>query len=768
MLRLKEKVIGIILFSWLFCFAMQSQNYQYVDPLIGSEGLGNVFIGPSTPYGMVKPGPDNDVGANSGYSADPNKEIFGFSQLHVSGTGGGPKYGNISVLPFSSDINALSTDQASPRSDEQVRLGYYSVMLDRWHIQTQITTADRAAFYHFSFPEGANRFVKIDLGQFLGEPSIPNPEAREAQQFVSSEIEIVSDTEVRGYSRIRGGWNNGGAYAVYFSAVFDQPISSFFTWKGEELYPDQKIQMDTGDKTGALLVFEGANDDVQMKIGISFLSSLKARANIDEGIPHWDFNQTLSQVQEKWETIFKRLEVNADASSDLKTMLYTGLYHTMLMPVDRTGENPLWENTGPYYDDFYAIWDTYRSSSPLITLLTPARQVDIINAMLEIYKREGYMPDARSGNYNGRTQGGSNGEVVMADAFVKGLQGINYKLALDAMLKDATIPPGGSEEKEGRGGLTDYNRLGYVSTDFVRAGNRTLEYAYNDYCLAIVAKNIKRRGEYWRFIKQADNWQNLWRDIEDHGSRGFIMPKDAHGNWVDSIQCNAQYGRVSYVPYTPVMQDWPICVCWWCGFFYEASSWEYSLSVPHDVAKLVQLTGGRVAFQKRLDTLFDKGLYNVANEPSFLSPNLYHWIGRPDLSNERIHAIIDQNYDSSPDGIPGNDDSGAMSSWLAFHMIGLYPNAGQSYYLINAPYFEKTTIHQENGKDFIIEARNFSSTNTHIQSAQLNGVDYIKSWIEHRDIVKGGTLVLNMGATPSEKWGTEILPPSFSDSELLD
>jgi len=375
------------------------------------------------------------------------------------------------------------------------------------------------------------------------------------------------------------------------------------------------------------------------------------------------------------------------------------------------------------------------------------------------------LPEARSGNCNGRTQGGSNGEVVIADAFVKGLQGINYKLSLEAMLKDATVPPGGNEEKEGRGGLTDYNRLGYVSTDFVRAGNRTLEYAYDDYCLATVAKGIKRKGEYWRFIKQSDNWQNLWCDIEDHGSRGFIMPKDARGNWVDSIQCDANNGRITYIPYTPVAQDWPICVCWWCGFFYEASSWEYSLSVPHDVAMLVQKSGGQEGFRKRLDTLFDKGLYNVANEPSFLSPNLYHWIGRPDLSNERIHRIIDENFNSSRSGIPGNDDSGAMSSWLAFHLIGLYPNAGQSYYLINAPYFGKTVIHQENGNDFFIQAKNLSAKNKYIQSAKLNGENFSKAWIEHNDIVMGGTLILEMGPAPSG-WGAELLPPSKSDQEL--
>ncbi|MFT3738306.1 MAG: GH92 family glycosyl hydrolase [Breznakibacter sp.] len=752
-------LITVIALLQLTSLSSVAQLHQYIDPMIGSEGLGNVFIGPSRPYGMVKPGPDCELNANSGYSPNMDITVFGFSQVHVSGTGGGPKYGNVSVMPFSGDFESI--DQQSLRGNETAGPGYYSVVLRKWGIKTEITASHKVAFYKFTYAPNAAKAIKIDLGKFLGET--PVPDGREAQQFVSSEIEIVSDTEIKGHTRIRGGWNNGSAYTVYFSAVFDAPFIEFTTWKKNRLCPGQKIQVDAGDKTGALLRFGQPAQTLQMKIGISFLSSLKARQNIVDEVPHWSFGQTLAETQNKWEELLKRIEVDADAPCEYKTMFYTGLYHTMLMPVDRTGENPLWENDSPYYDDFYAIWDTYRSSSPLITLISPSRQVDIVNAMLQIYKRDGYLPEARSGNSNGRTQGGSNGAVVIADAFTKGLQGVNYRLGLDAMLKDATIPPGGNEEKEGRGGLTDYNRLGYVSTSFVRSGNRTIEYAFNDYCLAIVAKGIKRRGEYWRFIDKADNWQNLWRDIEDNGSRGFIMPRDANGNWVDSIQCNESNGRISYVRYTPLAQDWPICVCWWCGFFYEASSWEYSLSVPHDVAMLIRKSGGKEAFLKRLDTFFDRGFYNVTNEPSFLSPNLYHWIGRPDLSSNRIRLIIDKHYNTSRSGIPGNDDSGAMSSWLAFHMMGLYPNAGMPYYLINTPYFKKTVIHQENGKDFSIIANNLNDKNKHIKSAILNGVPFEKAWITHQDIEQGGTLILEMAGKPSATWGTTP-PPSKSDN----
>lgn len=762
----KNKMVKAFFYAIMFAVFLQpfkgiSQYHQFVDPLIGSEGLGNVFIGPSCPYGMVKPGPDCDKAANSGYSPDMKKTVYGFSQIHVSGTGGGAKYGNISIMPFAGDYESIR--QESLRENEISKLGYYSVLLKKWNIQTEVTTSPKVAYYRYSFLNGGKKAIKIDCGEFLGES--PVPDAREAQQFVGSEIEVVNDYEIRGYTKIRGGWNNGDAYTVYFTAVFNKPFSKISTWKDNQFFPNQKAQVDNGKKTGVMLFFdEGNNDAVEMKIGISFVSALKAKQNIDTEIPHWDFKQMLKETQENWENIFKKLEISSDATLDQKKMFYTGLYHTMLMPVDRTGENPLWENNTPYYDDFYAIWDTYRSSNPLITLITPSREVDIVNALLQIYKREGYMPDARSGNSNGRTQGGSNAEVLIADAFVKGLQGINYNLALEAMLKDANIPSGGNEEKEGRGGLTDYNNLGYVSTNFVRAGNRTLEYAYNDYCLAIVAKGIKRKGEYWRFIKQSDNWQNLWRDTEDSGSTGFIMPKNAAGEWVDNFQCDVNNGRISSLRYTPLAQDWPNCVCWWCGFFYEASSWEYSLSVPHDVAKLVEKSGGKEAFKRRLDTLFEQGFYNVANEPSFLSPNLYHWIGRPDLSSDRILQIINTHYNSSHSGIPGNDDSGSMSSWLVFHMMGFYPNAGQSYYLINTPFFKQTVIHQENGKDFVIKAHNLSDKNKYITAASLNGVRYEKAWIEHDDILKGGELILQMDSEPSTIWGTKLVPPSKSDA----
>ncbi len=756
------KIITAFLFLAGTAFSVRAQYHRYVDPFIGSEGEGNVFIGPSCPFGMVKPGPDISKGSNSGYVADMKRSIYGFSQVHVSGTGGGPKYGNITVMPFSGEFGNIKHE--SLRSNEKATLGYYSVQLQKWNIKAEITTSPRVSYYRFQFAPGAAKAVKLDGGEFLGET--PVPDAREAQQFVGSEVEVVNDTTVRGFSKIRGGWNNGKAYTVFYTAVFSKPFSRFVTWRGDEQSEATPVQVDEGKKTGVKVFFGPLNTDIiEVKIGISFISELKAAQNLSQEIPGWGFEQTLENTRNRWEDLLKRIEIDQAATVEKKTMFYTALYHTMLMPADRTGENPLWENTTPYYDDFYAVWDTYRSSSPLITLISPARQTDMVIAMLQIYKRDGYLPEARSGNSNGRVQGGSNCEVVIADAYVKELKGVNYHLGLEAMLKDANIPPGGNEEQEGRGGLTDYNSLGYVSTNFVRAGNRTIEYAYNDFCLAAVAKGLGRNGEYYRFLKQSDNWQNLWRDIHDNGARGFIMPKDAAGRWVDSFQCDVSNGRFSRMAYTPTAQDWPNCVCWWCGFFYEANSWEYSLSIPHDVGALVKKSGGPEAFKKRLDILFDKKFYNVGNEPSFLSPLLYHWIGKPYLSSDRVHQIVDEYFTAKRDGIPGNDDSGAMSSWLAFHMMGFYPNAGQPYYLVNTPYFEKTIIHLENGKDFTIRAVNFSAKNKYIKSATLNGKPLEQAWFTHQEITDGGELVLTLDAVPSTAWGTKTVPPSKSDQQ---
>lgn len=723
---------------------------QYVDPRIGSEGLGRVFIGPSCPYGMVKPSPDCTPSPNSGWLPMPER-VDGFAQVHVSGTGGGPKYGNVLVTPFGNGMDRVN--HYDYREYETIRLGYYDTQFKQNGIRTEITTANRASFYRFTYPEDSLKSLAVDAGFFLGEN--PVPDAREAQQFVGSEIQVLSDHEVAGYTRIRGGWNNGKAYTVYFYAETDHPFVQSLTWKGNRITEAQS-QYDSAEKTGALLRFAKNDKVVQLKVGISFLSMQKAKFNAHSEIPHWSFEKVHQDLLGQWEQLFQKIEIDPSTPLAKKRMFYTGLYHTMLMPVDRTGENPLWSDPEPYYDDFYAIWDTYRSSSPLITLIDPKREADIVRSLVNIYKRDGYMPDARSGNSNGRTQGGSNAEIVIADAFVKGLKGIDYELALEAMLKDATVPPGGNEEAEGRGGLIPYLELGYIPHGIDRAGNRTVEYSYCDYAIALVAKGLGKEDLYQRYLKQSENWKNLWRgDYEHEGAKGFIMPRDREGNWLDSIPFGHSTRMQPKFKYTPVTFEGPWYTPWWSMFFYEASSWEYSLSIPHDVPGLIEKCGGAADFEKRLDIFFDKGFFNVNNEPSFLTPCLYHWLGKPWRSSDRIREIIAKNYNDGPVGLPGNDDSGAMSSWLAFHMIGLYPNAGQDYYLIHTPLLTSTTFHLEGGKEFKVVAEGLSDKNCYIQGVTLNGKDYPYSVLRHKDIMAGGELVLKMGKKPGS-WGKEL------------
>ena len=708
-----------IIFATAMLSAADAQVCEYVDPRIGSEGVGRTFPGPSMPFGMAKPGPDCGVLPNAGWAPMP-EPVLGFSQTHVSGTGGGQKYGNILVQPlfFSQSPSAGYAWPAYPqeRVVEDIALGYYATTF-RSGITTRVTTADRCAFYQFIFPSSASHGLFVDATHFLGKDTVPD--LRERQQLVGAELEVMGDRELRGYSRVRGGWNNGDAYTVYFSLHADQPFSA------------------RTDGQRAWLQF--ADTLVGVRVGISSVSALQAARNIGSA----SFDEQLRAVRAAWERQLSGLQVAGTEAQ--KRMFYTALYHTMLMPVDKTGENPRWTDA-PYYDDYYAIWDTYRTSTPLLTLLFPDRAAAMVNALLNIYRREGYMPDARSGDCNGRTQGGSNADVVIADAFAKRLPGIDYELSLEAMLKNGEADPGADHEKHGRGGLNAYKRLGYVPYGIPRAGTRTVEYAFCDWCIAQVARGLGYDEIAKNYTTRSRNWRHLWRaDYESDGMRGFIMPKDEQGRWLDSVPWGNRSPLSSLpsphvIPYTPTTKVAPWYVPWWDTFFYEATSQEYSLSIPHDVEGLIELCGGAAAFRRRLDRFFQKGYYNVQNEPSFLTPCLYHWIGRPDLSTRRIHQIIRDHYTDRPDGLPGNDDSGAMSSWLCFHMMGLYPLAGTDEYLLNVPLLREYTLTLPGGRQLRVARRGRGDG---FRSVSFNGRLLPAARIRHSQLLEGGQLVFS-------------------------
>ena len=732
-----RKAIFIIACCLCSLWTVAKDYTQYVDPRIGSEGLGRTFPGPSMPYGMAKPGPDGVSMPNAGWAPMP-EPIKGFSQTHVSGTGGGQKYGNILIQPFLEGMkgtipmsgvlgNDGTRNQVSllmpncsiasipvcpqKRIREETSLGYYSCTYENG-IQTEVTASERCALYRFSFHQVGGKIndalyinkvkpaLLIDVASFLGMDTIPDK--RETQQYVNSHIERLNPQVLRGWSTVRGGWNNGGPYTVYFYIQCDAPFGNVTVQ--DSLYAIAHL----------------SDTKINLKVGISFVSMEKAQQNV---CPE-TFDGQLSNLRKAWNEKLGKIEITG--TDKQKRMFYTGIYHTMLMPVDKSGENPHFSAT-PYYDDYYAIWDTYRTSMPLLTLIDEDRQRDMVNSLLNIYEHDGYMPDARSGNWNGRTQGGSNAEIVIADAFAKGMEGINYELALQAMVKDAEVPPMDAE-KHGRGGLKEYNFLGYIPYGIDRAGNRTVEYSYDDWCIAQVAKGLHHPDLYEKYMKRSGNWRNLWRsDYEWQGMRGFIMPRDAAGRWLDSVPWGKSKVYHPLIPYRPDTKVAPWYLPWWSTFFYEALSAEYSLSIPHDVPGLIEACGGKEAFIKRLDTFFANKHYNVANEPSFLTPYLYHWVGRPDLSVERINQIVSDNYDDTPNGLPGNDDSGAMSSWLVFNMMGIYPVAGQNLYLVGSPMIPSYTVHLPNGKKLKVIAK---------------GEGWKMSSLNHQQLLDGGILML--------------------------
>lgn len=767
----------LILCSLVFINILRAQETsktdytKYVDPFIGTQGQGNTFPGATYPFGMVKLGPDCDaLSTTMGYSH--KGKIRGFSHLHGSGFGGGPKYGNILLYPFMGDVQV--SGYGSDRGKENAKVGHFSVELSQSNILAELTCTHKTGIQKYTFLNQGICGILVDAGSFLGKQSC----CFEKQEFVGSEIEILSNTEIIGYNRIRGGWNIGGPFSVYFYALFDTPAESFGTWKSGIKHQANKSEFDSGEPVGAWFSFTNkAKKIIQVKVGISFISTGKAKENCLTEAAGLSFDQAVEKVKAEWNNYLQRVVVESDDETE-KVKLYTALYHTMMQPTDRTGENPMWSNNVPYFDDFFCIWDTYRTNHPLLCLIAPEKQTQIVNSLIDIFEHDGYMPDARSGNYNGRTQGGSNCDMVVAEAILKDFKGIDYEKAWEAMVKDAEVPPGGDERKEGRGGLVDYNTIGYVSTNFERAGSRTLEYSANDWAIAQCALKLGKKTEYEKYRKRSANWENLWKPIEFEGAKGFIMPRKANGEWDETYAeptslyyTDVAPHKIGLIPHNQLPDKFldrkkftTLKSGSWPNFFYESQSWEYSLYVPHDVKQLINKCGGRDAFISRLDTFFTKNYYDITNEPGFLTPCLYIYAGRHDKTALLVNNLLKKYYSEKPNGIPGNDDSGAMSSWYVFHNIGFFPNAGQDVYLISTPHFKKVSISLGEGNKLLVIAENLTDKNIFIISAELNGKPLNQAWFKYSDIKNGGILKLKMSDKPSD-WGTINLPPSRSDFE---
>ncbi|TWB43443.1 GH92 family glycosyl hydrolase [Nitrospirillum pindoramense] len=733
----KMLLVSTILLAWTTGPARAAGPSDAVYPYLGIDWGGEVFVGAALPFGMVKVGPDMETfdGFHIGSGYAGTGRVLGFSHLHLSGASG--KYGNILVAPVTGEV--IPADIKSVRVDEVAKVGYYAATLTRYQTRVELTATPRVGLHRYTFLTGGDAHITVNLAAILNKGP-----GSESQKFLGAELKVISPTAIEGVGRYTGGWNEGGEYQVYFHMEVDHVPARVRTWAGGPPSPDATATVDGDQPIGASFDFNAQPGEVvQVKVGLSFVSAAQAHRTVEKEAPGWDFDAIRAQATAAWDRALSPIAVTG-GSDDQRRQLYTALYHTMLMPSDRTGENPSWTSTEPYYDDYYTLWDTFRTSGPLLTLIAPERQRDLVRSLVDIYRHEGYLPDGRSGNDTGRTQGGSNAEVVIADAYVKGLTGIDYKTAYAGMRKDAEVPPQ-DPRKWGRGGLMEYNAKGYLSLANERSGSRTVEYAYDDFAIATLACGLGRREEAKLYAQRSGNWSNLWDPaLVKEGVKGFLRPRNPDGSWAE--------------PNTLKRGTWP-------DFFYEGDEWTYSLYAPHDVARLVALSGGKAGFLRRLDTLFLKRHFDMSNEPGFLLPLYYNWIGRPDRTADMTVYALEREFLGTHGGIPGNDDSGAMSSWLIFQMLGFFPVAGQDVYLISTPSFPEADLDLGEGKHFRVIAHNLDAErfNRYVQSATLNGQPLETNWFRHGQIKDGGVLELVMGPEPT-RWGTGTPPPSLSDT----
>jgi predicted alpha-1,2-mannosidase len=720
---------------------------SFVDPFVGVDRDGNTVPGAAVPFGFAHPSPD--VVPNpafrfdtSGYESD--KPIIGFSQTHVSGTGGESKYGNFRVTP---EVGEVRLDGfASGKDRERAEPGYYTVHLTGPDVTAELTTTRMVAVHRYTFPPTRQAQLLIDTGAviFTG-----GGEGRR-QRPIATTTRVVGPDRIEGSGNFIGGWNPS-PYTLHFSAQFSRPFAAHGMWRGDRLF--EGADTVTGEQTtaGAYATFDTREErTVEVKIGLSFISPAQARANIDRETAGAGFDVIRRRASEQWEAALSKLRVEGGTAEE-RGIFYTGLYRTHYMPHDLSGENAWWTSSEPHYEDYYALWDTFRTVHPLLTLIQPERQRDMVRSLVDTYRHTGWMPDARIAGANGMNQGGSNADCLIADAFVKGLRSIDYETAYRAMVKNAETdsPRPAYEGRE----LGDYVQRGYLSMRYERSASRTVEYAFNDFCIAQVARGLGKAADARRFLGRSGNWANLW-DSETLS----IRPRLESGAWMEPFDKTRLY-----------MLEGPRFT-WMSAPYYEGSAYQYSTYVPHDAAGLMARVGGPEAFVRWLDAFFGEGggpalrpegLYTQGNEPDLLAPFLYIHAGRPDRTQSRVREIMRREYRTGRAGLPGNDDGGTMSSWYVWNAIGLYPNAGQDFYYVGSPIFTRAVIELGRGRQFEITAANTSADNKYVQAATLNGVPLERAWLRHAELARGGKLVLTMGPQPSS-WGQSSPPPSVS------
>ncbi len=697
---------------------------DYVDPFIGTDGgWSNTTVGPQLPNGSVNPGPDTPNGSHDGY--DYQSDIIGFSQLHVNGAGYG-KYGQFLISP-QMGLDVTPEGHTSPKSNEKAKAYEYGVTLTKYDIDVRFTPEHHSTIYEFTFPQSSEpnqATLLFDIAH-----NVPQYIAQigGTAKNLSATVSITdTGTVVSGKGTFSGGFGDG-EYTVHYYCEINQPAVAYGTFLDQRIMNGQdSIFIASADTpAGVYLQFDSRTENkVMAKVGISFKSIEQAEKWLTEEIPDWNYIAVKQQAINLWNDRLSKIRVKSEDKEAL-TIFYTCLFRSQLMPRDRTNDYAVYKDA-PMWDDHYATWDTFRTVYPLNILIYPEMVTETIQSYLTRFAANGMVHDTFvAGQETWTEQGGNNIDNIIAEAYVKGVQGIDWEQAYALLKYNAENERHGWQGWEKPNAL-DSNMASYQNNGYIPAGimscSYTLEYAYNDYCTAQVAKGLGKTEDYQKYLERSHQWTHLFNpDLESDGFKGFIAPRQTDGR---------------FVPIDP-KQQWGS----WNQYFYEGNSWTYSFFMPHDIEKLIALCGGKDPFEARLKYGLEQDLIDFGNEPAFLSPFLFAYTDHPELISEYTRRLM-QRYTLS--AYPGNDDAGTMSAWYIFASLGFFPNAGQDIYYLLAPSFEECAVTLANGKEIILRVKNFSPENTRIASISINGQPYDSYIIHHAQIAEGALIEFTM------------------------
>ena len=738
---LLQKQILAAVFIGLPFFTLAQNLTKYVDPFIGTGAHGHTYPGATVPFGMVQLSPDNGTQGwdwCSGYHYSDSM-IAGFSHTHLSGTGIGDLC-DISVMPANGliDDTIIMYRQKFSHINEKATPGFYEVKLNNG-IKAAFTTTERCGLHQYSFPKGSDPVIRFNLGFAINWDSA-------TETF----IEKLNDSTIVGY-RFSKGWAH--TQRLYFAARTSAPFTKLYLAEDKQLVEGNSHK---GKLTkGQLLFTNMAGKTILMKVSLSSVSTAKALLALSE-IKGWNFNAVKKIAEAKWEKELQKIAIKS-TDDNAKKIFYSALYHTCLAPVLYSDADGRYQNamgqvkkmtTGNRYTVF-SLWDTFRALNPLFTVTQPGLLTELINTMLAFYEENGLLPvwDLSACETNCMT--GYHAIPVVADAILKNTKGIDVKKAFTAMKASAMQNVRGTDL---------YRQFNYIPQDkYGSSVTVTIEYAYDDWCIAQVAKKLGKEDDYKIFMQRSESWKKLFDP-----ATGFIRAKNSDGSWV--------------IPFDPYLSEHDEKK----AMYTEGNAWQHSFFVPHDVKGLANAHGGNDLLIKKLDSLFTVsselngentspdvsgliGQYAHGNEPSHHIAYMYTYIGAAWKTQERVRMIVDSMYHARPDGYAGNEDCGQMSAWGVWSMAGLYPgNPSGGQYVFASPQFKEVKFKLAGNKTFIIQAKNAGKGRPYIQSVRLNNQPYSKTYISHTSMMNGGVLEFLMGDKPNKLFG--LLPASWPAS----